>query len=149
MPRFVGTVCTPKAREEAFDYLADFSSVAQWDPTVTEARKLDEGPPALGTRFRVVVRALGRETPYTYEIVELRRPELVRLRAETSAVISLDTITFAGGAAGTEVTYDAELRLKGAMRLLALPMRFGFDRLAENAKAGLERELGSRRGAGR
>ena len=57
-------------------------------------------------------------------------------------MISLDTITFAGGPAGTELTYDAELTLKGALRLLALPMRVGFDRLAENAKAGLERELG-------
>ena len=141
MPRFVGTIRSPKPRDEVFAYLADFSSVEDWDPTVTSARRLDGGPVQRGSRFEVVIRTLGRETPYLYEIVELRRPELVRLRAETGSVISLDTITFSGGPAGTEVTYDAELTLKGAMRLLALPMRRGFERLARNAKAGLEREL--------
>jgi len=37
--------------------------------------------------------------------------------------------------------YDAQLDLKGIARLFELPMGFGFERLAENAKAGLEREF--------
>ena len=87
------------------------------------------------------MKALGRETPYVYDTVEFERPGLVVVRAETSTVVSLDTITFTETATGTEVTYDAQLDLKGIARLFELPMGFGFKRLAANAKAGLEREL--------
>jgi uncharacterized protein YndB with AHSA1/START domain len=147
MPRYVGTVSSPRPREEVFDYLADFASVAEWDPSATAASALDPDGPRLGARFRVVVRALGRETPYVYETTEFERPDRLVLRAETRNVVSLDTITFAPGGAGTEVTYDARLELKGPMKLLELPMRVGFWRLAENAKAGLERELAGTRAA--
>ena len=147
MPRFVDTVPSPAPPEQVFDYMADFSSAAEWDPTVTEAEALDPAP-GPGARFRVVVKTLGRETEYLYETVSYERPNRVVVRAETSSVISLDTITFAPAGTGTEMTYDAELTLKGAARLLELPMRVGFGRLAENAKAGLERELAALGGAG-
>lgn len=143
MPRYVGTISTPKPREEAFDYLADFASVAEWDPSVVEAHALDSGPPQVGSRFRVVVKTAGRKTPFTYEILELERPSRVVLRAETAMVVSLDTITFSETASGTDVTYDADLRLRGPLRVFESPMRAAFNRLARNAKAGLERELGS------
>ena len=94
MPRFVDTVPSRRRRERVFDYMADFASVAEWDPTVTEAEALDPAP-GPGARFRVVVRALGRETEYVYETVAYERPNRVVVRAETSSVISLDTITFA------------------------------------------------------
>jgi Polyketide cyclase / dehydrase and lipid transport len=141
MPRYVGSVSSPMAREAVFDYLADFASVARWDPSVTEARALEPGRPGRGARFLVVVRALGRETPYVYETIQFERPDLLVLRAETERVISLDTISFAAAGTGTRLTYDARLELKGPMRLLGPPMRIGFRRLAERAKAGLEREL--------
>ncbi len=141
MPRFVDTVSSPAPREVVFDYLSDFASVAEWDPSVTEAVGLDPGGPRAGARYRVVVKALGRETPYVYDTVSFERPGLVVVRAETSTVVSLDTITFSETATGTDVTYDAQLDLKGIARLFELPMGFGFKRLAESAKAGLEREL--------
>jgi hypothetical protein len=56
-------------------------------------------------------------------------------------VISLDTITFAPTAAGTEVTYDARLQPKGAMKLAAPLLALLFRRLGDNAASGLEREL--------
>lgn len=141
MPRFTDTVSSPAPPERAFDYLANFASVAEWDPSVTHARALD-AEPGPGARFLVVVRALGRETPYTYETVTYDRPERVVVRAETSNVVSLDTITFAATEVGTDVTYDARLTLKGVFRVLELPMAYGFRRLAENAREGLGRELG-------
>jgi uncharacterized protein YndB with AHSA1/START domain len=148
VPRFTDTVTSPAAREVVFLYLADFSSVAEWDPSVTEAQALEPGGPGPGQRFRVVVKALGRETPYEYETVDYEPSERVVVRAETSSVVSLDTITFAdapGG--GTQVTYDARLDLKGAYRLAAPLMAIGFRRLAGAAKAGLQRQL-ARVGAG-
>jgi Polyketide cyclase / dehydrase and lipid transport len=142
MPHFADTVHSPAPRGAVFDYLANFASAAEWDPSVTEAVALDPEP-GPGARYRVVVKALGRETPYVYETIEFDRPSLVVVRAETSSVVSLDTISFAEAGAGTDVTYDARLTLKGLYRLFELPMSLGFKRLAENAREGLERELGA------
>jgi hypothetical protein len=38
MARFRGTVVSPWSIEETFDYLADFSNAAEWDPGVDRAR---------------------------------------------------------------------------------------------------------------
>ena len=57
-------------------------------------------------------------------------------------VVSEDTITFHSGAGGgSEVTYDADLRPKGVMKLADPILALMFKRLGDNAKAGLEREL--------
>jgi len=142
MPRYKGTVTSPHPREDVFEYLANFASVAEWDPSVTEAAALDADVPRLGARYRVVVSTLGRESAFEYETITFERPSLVVLRAETGTVVSLDTIAFAATPfGGTEVTYDADLRLKGPLRLAELPMRAAFRHLAENARAGLDREL--------
>ena len=53
MPRFVDTVKSPAPREVVFDYLANFASVAEWDPSVTEAasRSTPAPAPALATEW--------------------------------------------------------------------------------------------------
>jgi hypothetical protein len=140
LARYVGTVGSSRSVEEAFDYLADFSSVREWDPTAVSAERLSTEV-GQGARFRVVVRFAGRENEFVYETIEFDRPRRLVLRAETSSVVSQDTITFASTAAGTEVTYDAKLEPKGAMKLATPLLALLFRRLGDNAASGLEREL--------
>jgi len=143
MARYVATVTTPRSPEEAFDYLADFSTVEEWDPGVRRARAISEERRAKGAQFEVVARFLGRDVPLTYETVEIERPRRVMLRAENENLVSLDTISFRplpqGG--GTEVTYDADLSLKGPRRLAEPLMRLLFGRVGDRAKAGLAERL--------
>ena len=54
MARYVDAIDLPIPLEQAFDYLADFSRTAEWDPGVVEAERLTPGPPRRGSRFRVV-----------------------------------------------------------------------------------------------
>jgi hypothetical protein len=141
MAHYVGTIESRRSPEDAFDYLADFSSVAEWDPSAVSATMLGDGP-GPGTEFEVVVRFAGRELPFTYTTTEFQRPERLVLRAESSAVVSEDTITVrprAGG--GSEVTYDADLRPKGVMRLADPILALLFRRLGDNAAAGLREKL--------
>lgn len=141
MARYVATVSTGKAVEEAFDYLADFSSVSEWDQTAVRARMLGESP-GLGTEFEVVVRFAARELAFLYRTTTFERPKRLVFRAESSTVVSEDTITFRPAAAGgSEVTYEADLRPKGLMKLTDPILALAFKRLGDNAKAGLEREL--------
>lgn len=141
MARYKATVASKRSIEEAFDYLADFSSVREWDPTAVEAENLS-GRIGEGAEFRVVVRFLGRDNEFVYRTVEFRRPELVVLRAESSTLVSEDTITFRPRGAGCEFTYDADLRPKGLFKLSDPVLGLLFKRLGDNAAAGLRRELG-------
>jgi carbon monoxide dehydrogenase subunit G len=141
MARYSGTVTTSHPPEEVFDYLADFSSVAEWDPGVKEAYPVNSGG-ARGAQFKVISRFLGRDVPLTYRAVELNRPHRVVLQAISDTVVSTDTISFRPlPDGGTLVTYDADLRLKGAMRLADLPMRLIFRRIGDRARDGLEEAL--------
>lgn len=142
MARYIGKVITPRPASDAFEYLADFSSVREWDPSVVEAESLSEEPRSLGARFRVVTRFLGRDTELIYETVEIHAPHSIVLRAETPALVSLDAITFSAEGDGTAVVYDANLSLKGARRLFELPLRLAFGRLGAAAEKGLARSLG-------
>lgn len=59
---------------EVFDYMARFSNAVEWDPGVTEATEVDPGAPAIGSRYRLTVRAFGRAVPLEYRIAELTGP---------------------------------------------------------------------------
>ena len=142
MARYTAAVDTNWDREVAFAYLADFASIADWDPGVVRARRLTDDGPEVGSRYEVISSFLGREVPLEYEIVEIEPPRRVLLRAETSTVVSLDELTFdlrPGG--GTIVTYDADLSMKGIAVAAELPMRLAFRRLGDAARDGLRNRL--------
>ncbi len=142
MARYVTSVNSRLTREEAFDYLADFSSVREWDPSCVRAELLSEAP-GLGAEFLVVVKFAGRETELIYRTTEFARSDRVVLVAETSTFSSEDTITFEAAGNASIVTYDANLQLKGALKLGDPVLRLLFKHLGDNAAAGLRRELGS------
>ena len=144
MARYIGHVTSPRPIEDVFDYLADFSNVRDWDPSALESRSLNGGGVAEGSRYAVTSRFLGREVPITYEVTEIERPARVALRGENDSVVSLDTMSFRKlPDGGTEVTYDADLRLKGARRLLDPVLGLSFRRLCERARARMEEVLGA------
>src|SRR5829696_69647 len=142
MARYVASVEAPWKRERAFDYLAAFASIADWDPGVARAKPLTAEQLEVGARFEVVSSFLGREVPLVYETIELDRPRLVVLRAETSTMISRDEMSFVlrpGG--GTIVTYDAEITLKGPFRLFGPGMALALRRLGDAARDGLRERI--------
>lgn len=142
MARYRVTIASPRSAEEVFDYMAMFSNVTEWDPTASEARPVDGNEPGEGARFHVLVRWLGREIPLEYTTTAYERPKRVVLRAENSTTISEDTITVNSTGAGCEMTYEAQLTLKGAMRIIEPLFGLALKRLGDNAAAGLRRELG-------
>ncbi|HEY5638845.1 MAG TPA: SRPBCC family protein [Dehalococcoidia bacterium] len=142
MARYRVTIASPRTPEEVFDYMAKFSNVKVWDPTAVKAHAVDGAEPGQGTTYHVVVRWLGREIPLDYVTTEFKRPRRVVLRAENSSTISEDTITVEPADGGCEMTYEAHLTVKGAMRLLEPLFGLLLKRLGDNAADGLRRELG-------
>jgi hypothetical protein len=150
MARYTATLETPRARRGVAAYLTDFSTTQEWDPGVVEAGRLDAGPLAVGSRFRVVARFLGRRAELTYEIVRHTPDEQVTLRGESATVVSLDTMRFSDTPdGGTRVSYDAELTLKGPLRPLDPLLRLAFNRVGDRAAAGLRSALAAQQAAGR
>jgi len=126
---------------EAFAYLSDFSTTEEWDPGVVEAERHGDGPVAMGTEFRVVAEFLGRKSTLVYEVVEFEPGEAVTVRGENATVVSLDRITFERVGAGTRVNYDAELTLKGPLRLADPLLGLAFRRVGDRALDGLRTTL--------
>lgn len=144
MARYTATVHTGRPIEDAFAYLSDFSTSEEWDPGTRLAERLDEGPVQKGSRFRLRAAFMGRESELTYEIVELQAPTRVVLRGENATVVSEDEMTFAPDAAGgTRVTYDANLRLKGPLRIADPLLAIAFRRIGDSALEGLREHLGA------
>jgi carbon monoxide dehydrogenase subunit G len=121
MARYVDAIDLPIPVEEAFDYLADFSRTAEWDPGVEEAHRLSKGKVRVGSRFNVLVSFLGQRIPLEYEITEFDRPSRLVLSGGDSSVSSIDEITFVARPGGTRVTYEARIHLVG-MRRIADPL---------------------------
>lgn len=121
----------------AFEYLSNFESVAEWDPGVSEATRLDDGPLAVGSRFRVVVKT----GPLVYEVVELDPGRRIRLLAESSTVRSDDVITVLPVEGGATVSYDADLGLRGWAVVLTPLLGLVFRRIGDRAAAGLRDRL--------
>jgi hypothetical protein len=133
--RYTTTVPSHRPAADTFAYMADFANVAEWDPSVRRATRLDSGPLGRGSRFEVAVGFLCREVALTYELTEYdASARRAVLRGSNATTVSIDTISVSEDAA---VTYDAVLELRGPGRLLDPVLALAFRRLGESAAEGL------------
>ncbi len=137
MPTYRAEIRTTQSPEQVFDYLARFSSVAEWDASVLSAEMLTPEPVEAGSEFKVVVRSLGRQLPFVYRISTFDRPHVVTLVADTGRLRSEDTITVDREGEGSKVIYDACLTAKGVARLANPLLAISMRRIGDAAAAGL------------
>jgi hypothetical protein len=145
MAHFRTQITTSLPAEEAFAYMADFANVARWDPGVARARRLDDGPLRVGSRFEVVTSLAGIRSRFVYRLAQLDAPDRIVLEAETESLRSVDTVTIEKSGDGCRVTYDAVLLPKG-LRYLADPLlHLAFQWIGARAADGLRTALGGER----
>lgn len=143
MASYTATVTSPRPPDEVFAYLADFRSVADWDPSIKRSEHVNgDDPVKVGAIFRVTTSTTVSDVVLEYETVDLQRPHRIVLRGENASMVSIDTIEVAAGPdGGSEVTYDAEIELKGVRKLADPVLQFGFNRLGDKARDGLRAKL--------
>lgn len=142
MARYLTTIESKATADAAFDLIADFSRITQWDPGVVSGKRLDIGPISVGSRFEVVSAFGPRRIPLTYEVLEWERPHRAVLQARTRDFTSYDVITVADLAgSGSEVTYEANLNLHGVRRLADPLLRAALEVIGRRAEAGIRRAL--------
>lgn len=142
MARYTGTIEAPHAAENVWHYLADLRSIKEWDPSVDEVELTRGEPRTEGACYQVAVRFRGRSITLPYRIVEVDPPHRVVFAAETDSVVVRDEARIdPRGPSASNVTWDADLRLRGIRRLLDVPLRAIFNRIGESAKEGLGERL--------
>jgi carbon monoxide dehydrogenase subunit G len=145
MARYKATFDTPHSPDEVFAYLSDFANAQEWDPGTVESERLGGGPLGEGTEFRLLASFLARKTTLIYRIVEYDPPTAVTFRGENASAVSLDRITFEPSDGGTRVTYDADLTLKGWLRVADPLLALAFKRVGDQALAGMRKTIGTSR----
>jgi carbon monoxide dehydrogenase subunit G len=146
MAGYEATVSSALPPDEVFAYLADFRSVAEWDPSVRSSVHVNgDDPIAVGAIFRVTTKTTLSDVVLDYTTTELERPDRVVLRGENNSMVSLDTIVIRDdGQGGAKVTYDAKIELKGARKLADPLLQLAFKRLGDKARDGLRDKLNPR-----
>jgi carbon monoxide dehydrogenase subunit G len=141
MPVLKETLEVARPLDEVFAFVGDFANTKDWDPGVTDARKVTDGQIGVGTRYAVDVVFSGRKLPMTYEVTAWDPPNRVVLKGEGSTVTAVDDIRFEAIPTGTRIHYSADLRLKGLLKLVEPFMGKRFDQTGKDAMAGMRRAL--------
>ncbi len=108
---------------DVLEYIADFSHLPGWDPSVKRVRRLDEGKElTLGARFLVSLKSLGRTVDVDYCLVELG-PERATLVGKSAGVSAVDVIRTEQSGSLVRVCYRAEIKFLGLLRPMERLMR--------------------------
>jgi carbon monoxide dehydrogenase subunit G len=137
----------PRSPAESFAYVADFTTVAEWDPGIQTSRRVS-GDGGIGSVYDVQADFRGKTVPFTYTVTELEQGRRVVLEGVGEKATSRDTIVFEPASdGGTRITYTADFKLKGVLRLAEPFLGRTFTTLAQRALAGLEARLGGASGS--
>lgn len=135
------TVETPAALSSVFAYLSDFTTTTQWDPGTVETTRVS-GDGGVGTVYHNVSEFNGRRSELRYEVVDLQPERRVALHGEGKSVTADDLMELESlPAGGTRVTYTADIRLKGVLRLVEPLLGGAFKKLGDEAEQGLRDAL--------
>lgn len=141
MAHYVCSIATPLSAEEAFDRIADFTTVEQWDPGVSSAVMTYGEKPGVGTIYAVVANGVSLE----YETLEYDRPNRTVLEASNAWMTSHDVIGVVPNDTGSVLTYDATVTLHGPLGLFDPVFSLMFKRIGDKAAQGLAEQLEGQR----
>lgn len=143
MARYVTTQPTAWDPETTFRWMSDLRHLADWDPSITDVEQVEGDSPRIGAQYDVTLHAAGGERTMRYRIEELDADARTLLaRSDTPVLTSFDRVSVdAADEGGASVTYDADLVLKGPLKLADPLLKVSFGRIGDKAAAGLRKTL--------
>jgi Polyketide cyclase / dehydrase and lipid transport len=109
-------VQVPAPVDDVFEFLADLRNESQWNPRVVSIEKLTPGAVRTGTRFSGRYQGIG---VLDTVLVGCDRPSSIGFRSEGPRVRIDGAFTLSPVADGTDVSLQADLEPRGALRLVA------------------------------
>ena len=137
MAHFRTSAVSPATAAEAFDFMANFQNLADWDPGVSTSYRLDDGEIGIGSTFHVDSVIGPKTIPLVYEVVEYDAPRRIVLQASTGDFTSYDVLDVDEHEGGVVITYDATLTLHGYRRIFDPLLAAAFQIIGRRAAAGL------------
>lgn len=118
MTHIAGEVTIAAPVGEVFDMVADERNEPRYNPRIVRAEKVSEGPVSRGARFVAEPKGMGAKGQMTMEVVEYDRPHRLRTVVRSSYLQVDGTVTFEEVDSGTQLSWDWDMGLVGAMRVL-------------------------------
>jgi len=141
MVRLHETLETVLPADDAFEFVADFSNSARWDPGTAWSKPVGDPAPRVGTEYRLGVRMGSRVSEMTYRIVTIEPGQRVVLEGRGSNVSAVDDIRFRRTENGTHIDYTADIELTGLLRLASPFAGRAFASIGRNAREGMQNAL--------
>lgn len=114
-----GQMVIERPLAEVFDFVADERNEPKYNPEMTVAEKVTDGPVGVGTRFHSVMAGRGGPAEMTIEFTEFERPRRIVETTHVSHVMDIvGELRFEPVAGGTKMTWQWDLRPRGLYRLL-------------------------------
>lgn len=127
--------------EAAFRYLADFTNLPEWDPSITSVEKVTPGPVGVGSRFRVSMRFLGLPSVLDYHVETHDPDKRAVLVGRTTGTLATDTVSVSPHKNGSRVRWQAEISLAFPLSLADPVFTWLFSSSVAAAVANLKRQL--------
>ncbi len=130
---------------EAFRYVSDFRTTAEWDATAFRARKTTPGPVGEGTVYEVDCRLPVGSVRIRYEVSSYSPDDHIELTGTCSLFTVTDRITFTAlDDGGTHIDYVADFAYNGPLARLEGALRPGMERMGKKALEGMRHALEDR-----
>ena len=132
------TIEVSRALHEVFAYVSEFSRIQEWDPAVARGHKLTPGAPAVGSEYRIDMKA-GFSLHYT--VIELEPEQRMLMTVDSRLFRAREEIIFTATAAGTAVRYIANFDFPAPLAAANKAYPAAMDRVGKSTMAGLKRAL--------
>jgi hypothetical protein len=119
MMRLVEQRIVTRSQAEAFNFTADFSNSAKWDPGVAASSQIGNGPVGLGAEFELEVKFGTSSIPMTYRITVFEPNDRVVLEGTGDRIQAVDDIRFRSAEGKTVIDYTADLSFDNFFKYLA------------------------------
>ena len=124
-----------------FDYIADFSTIEQWDHSVISSTKTSAGQIRQGSCFDILLKFGLSNTLMKYSISEYDAPHRVVLTGQGNGYVAIDTVTLTQTQEGVSVNWQADIIFSGALAKLAPAMQARIVASAKKTINGLAQAL--------
>ena len=141
MTVLIESIDVARAPDEAFAYVSDFTTTAEWDSTAISARKLTPGVIAVGTEFEVVCALPVGSVSILYTVMVLEQDAFIELNGVSRFFNVRDRITFRRSPRGTTIDYSAEFEFKNLVKPVASLSQKGLETMGRESVEGLGKAL--------
>jgi len=113
-----------RPQQEVFDFVSNPTNNAQWQRNTQSAEWTSDGPPGIGSTFRIVYRRLWFNMEGTAEITTWEPPNTLSIKAVRGPIPLEFTYYFKARGAGTQMTSKSQADVGGLFQWL-IDKQFG------------------------